>query len=150
LQLRDTSAVVNAAFQDTGLASTLSPGADPLTEFKRVAANARQSGHDGWILLIDNVDAFDGDPRTRAESYAELMRWMGGLRDEQYLGLFCVLAVTPEFERAVQDPAELGSIRTALRATGDPRDLQLLDAAEGGIGALEHEVVVHELLVLEW
>jgi hypothetical protein len=102
------------------------------------------------VLLIDNVDRFDGDPRARAESYREVVRWMGALPGEQYIGLFCLLAVTPGFEQAVSDPAELAAIRGELDPAGAPQDRELLDVAEGGIRGLEHEVVVHELLVLEW
>lgn len=158
LSLRDTEAVCRAAIEAAGLAGQLDPASDAQSELKRMAESARQLGRDGWVLLIDNVDRFDGTPRFRAECYRELMRWMGALPEEQYIGLFCVLAVTPEFEKVAASRelatirADLGADYLSLTAFGrlSPTDRQLLDAADGGIRALDKEALVHELLVLEW
>jgi len=144
LPLRATQAVCKAILR----ASLFEPSYYSLTKLTRVAASTRELGRNGWIVLIDNVDRFEGTPAERAEAYRELLRWMGRLPDEQYVGLFCVLAITEGFEQAVADPDELAAMRTAAGA--GLLDAQLLDASHAGIGALQHEVLAHELLVLEF
>jgi hypothetical protein len=139
LELRNTAKICRAAIESAGL--------DPQSDLKRLAASSRQIGREGLVLLIDNIDRFAGPPRARAEAYREIQRWMGALPDEQYVGLFCVLAVTAGFEEAVADPAELSAIRQELSA---PEDAQLLDDAHSGLASLDHEMTVHELLVLEF
>ena len=144
LPLRGTQAICKAILR----ASQFEPAFYSLTKLTRVAASARELGRNGWIVLIDNVDGFGGSPVDRAEAYRELLRWMGRLAEEQYIGLFCVLAVTEGFEQAVADPSELAAMRTA--AAEGLLDPQLLDASRAGIRALEHEILAHELLVLEY
>ena len=151
LPLRDASRVCQAAIEAAGLAQHCNAAATPPDEVKRLAGSARELGRNGWIVLIDNVNIFQGSTRERAESYRELSRWMGRPPGDSCLGLFCVLAVTPEFERAVMQPdGDLAAIRNQLASTGSADDLRLLDDAEAGIAALEHEAMVYELLVLEW
>ena len=145
LSLRDPQAVSRAAIKAAGFTNPID-ASDALTELQRLAATVRDSRRDGWVLLIDNVDRFEGSSRDRALAYRELVRWMGGLRDEQYLGLFCVLAVTENFEQSVAS----SEYTVVTRDLQNPEDRELLDAAQGGITSLEHELAVHELLVLEW
>jgi hypothetical protein len=150
LSLANTHGVCETAIEAAGLSAHFEPEWDAHCILKRLAASARQFERNGWVLLIDNVDRFPGTIRSRAESYQEVARWMGSPTQEPVAGLFCVLAVTPEFEAAVEtDMAALPAIRAELRSTGASEDLLLLEGAEAGIAALEHEALVRELLVLE-
>lgn len=139
LTLRDTARVRMAALADAGF--------DPAAKVRDVAASSRARGKDGWVVLLSNVDRFEGTARERAEGYREITRWMATLAWQKCPGLFCLLAVTPEFEAAVADPeAELRSLATELTTA----DTGLLEAAEGGITTLRHEASALELLELEF
>jgi hypothetical protein len=143
LPLRDIQGICRAIL-DRGAGG---PATDLLAELRRMAASARESGKEGWVILFDNVDRFAGTPRERAESYREMTRWMGALPGNQYVGLFCLFAVTPAFEQAVADPdRELAEIS----AGAAPADTDLLSAAATGIGTLRHEAIALELLLLEF
>ncbi len=144
LPLRDTAGICRAALEAVRPAGAAGPDADLLAEVRELAAGVRRQGKDGWVVLFDPVDRFAGTERERAESYRELTRWMGALPGNEYPGLFCLLAVTGEFEKAVGDPErEMEAIRAGVA------EADLLGAAETGIGTLRHEAIALELLVLE-
>lgn len=150
LSLANTNDVCETALRAAGLSAHLRPGQDAYMALKRLAGSSRHFERNGWVLLFDNVDRFQGTLRSRAESYKEVARWMGSPTQEPVVGLFCVLAVTAEYEAALEsDTAALPAIR-AEQSTGSAEDLQLFDAAEAGIAALEHEALVRELLILEY
>ncbi len=150
LPLANTLDICSAAISAADLSGFLNPAQDALENLKGLAASARRFERNGWVILIDNMDRFEGIPRNRAASYREIARWMGSLQEKPTIGLFCVLGITPEFEQSVADPNnELATIRDDLRSTGSAADKRLLDAAEIGIFALDHETTVRELLVLE-
>jgi hypothetical protein len=109
---------------------------DPADALRRFA------GRQGCIVLLNNVDRFEGSAEERAHAYRELTRWMGTLPNASVTGLFAVLAVTPAFEQSVSDASERAALEEAV-------DGDLLQEALVGLAALEHERTVHELLVLE-
>jgi hypothetical protein len=147
LPLCDTRAICRVAVESAQFPRPSGPDADPLAELRQAAESARKSGKEGWVLLIDNLDAFTGTPVERADSYREMTRWMGALPGSQYVGLFCLFAVTPAFEQAVADPdRELASISAGFALD----DADLLSAAATGIGTLRHEAIARELLDLKF
>ncbi len=150
LQLRDREAISRAAIEAARMSSLSRPDSEYFEEVKRLAGIARESKMEGWVLLIDNVDAFRGTTAERAESYGELSTWMGRPPGDSLLGLTCVISVTSDFERSVEDPADdLTEIGDLLGPAGPRPDTELLDNARLGINAIEHEILAHELLVLE-
>src|SRR5579885_1150544 len=76
------------------------------------------AGYRGWVLLLDEVELIGRySLLQRAKSYAELARWMGRIKGEQYPGLITVAAITDDFDAAVLDErGDWRSIRPKLEA----------------------------------
>ena len=62
----------------------------------------RAAGHAGWVVLFDEVELIGRYALiSRARSYAELARWMGGDPADPAAPVVAVLAMTDDFEAAV-------------------------------------------------
>jgi hypothetical protein len=60
------------------------------------------AGYKGWVLLIDEIELIGRYSfLQRARSYAEMVRWMGLVDEEQHPGLLTVGAITDDFDAAV-------------------------------------------------
>jgi BREX system ATP-binding protein BrxC/D len=60
------------------------------------------AGYKGWVLLVDEIELIGRYGfLQRARSYAEIARWMGLVRGEQFPGLIMVGAITDDFDAAV-------------------------------------------------
>lgn len=58
----------------------------------------RAAGFSGWCILLDEVELIGRySPLQRGRSYAELIRWLGLVPDEQVPGVLTVAATTDDF-----------------------------------------------------
>ena len=92
------------------------------------------AGYRGWVLLLDELELVGRySLLQRAKSYAQLARFMGRLKGEQYPGLLTVGAITDDFDAAVLDEkGDWLSIRPKLEAKD--RDEYRIIAARAEIG----------------
>lgn len=79
------------------------------------------SGHHGLVLLIDEVELVGRYARLgRAQSYAELSRWMGACSHDQRPGLITVAAVTSDYDEAILVGRSDLELAPQLLLTRDP------------------------------
>jgi hypothetical protein len=101
------------------------------------------AGYRGWVLLLDEVElAGRYSLLQRAKSYAELARWMGRVKGEQYPGLITVAAITDDFDAAVLDEkGDWLSIRSKLEAKGREEYRAIAARAETGMRLIRREKI---------
>lgn len=121
----------------------ISPAELALQRFRFVAQLARAAGFAGWVLLIDEAELISRySLRQRARSYAELARWAGKLRGDQYPGLLSVFAITTDFAAEVLDQRQDAAvIPERLRASTAPGSAALVAPAERGMRLIAREAV---------
>ncbi len=70
--------------------------------FRFAARFFRAAGHDGWVILFDEVELIGRySLLQRGRSYAELARWLDSQHADPGLPLVAVFAMTDDFEAAV-------------------------------------------------
>ena len=114
--------------------------------FRFAAALMRAAGHEGWVVLFDEVELIGRySVLQRGRSYAELGRWLGGHDGDRDLPLAAVFAMTDDFEAAVltgkNDRAE---IPAKLRAKQTPEWDETATLAEAGMRRIEHDMLLLE------
>jgi hypothetical protein len=105
------------------------------------------AGYSGWILLIDEAEIIGRYSfKQRAQSYAELARWLGRLEASSFAdlgyksGLASVIALTDDFQSAILDEkGDRDNVPEKLRQTGSETDLVLARQAEQGMRLIECE-----------
>lgn len=111
--------------------------------FRFASRLIRAAGYKGWVLLIDEIEMIGRySPLQRANSYAELARWMGQAEGEQYAGLTAVAAIVDSFVPAVlrgKDDRDLAGAR--LRDKGTDESNGAAVRAETGMRIIEREAV---------
>lgn len=125
----------------------ITPQEMALQRFKFVSRMMVAAGHAGWILLIDEAEIIGRYSfKQRAQSYAELARWMGRLEASSFAdlgyksGLAAVMALTDDFQSAILDEkGDREKIPAKLRETGSEADLVLARQAEQGMRLIECE-----------
>ena len=118
-----------------------------MQRFKFVSRLMVAAGYSGWILLIDEAEIIGRYSfKQRAQSYAELARWMGRLEASSFAdlgyksGLASVLALTDDFQSAILDEkGDRDNVPTKLRETESEADLVLARQAEQGMRLIECE-----------
>lgn len=118
-----------------------------LQRLKFVSRLMVAAGYSGWILLIDEAEIIGRYSfKQRAQSYAELARWMGRLEASSFAdigyksGLASVLALTDDFQSAILDEkGDREMVPAKLRDTGSEADLVLSRQAEQGMQLIECE-----------
>lgn len=118
-----------------------------LQRFKFVSRLMIAAGYSGWILLIDEAEIVGRYSfKQRAQSYAELARWLGRLESSSFAdpgyksGLAAVLALTDDFQSAILDEkGDREKVPEKLRETGSETDLVLSRQAEQGMRLIECE-----------
>ena len=118
-----------------------------LQRFKFVSRLMVAAGYSGWILLIDEAEIVGRYSfKQRAQSYAELARWMGRLEASSFAdlgyksGIASVMALTDDFQSAILDEkGDRDKVPTKLRETGSEADLVLARQAEQGMRLIECE-----------
>lgn len=125
----------------------LSPMEMALQRFKFVSRLMIAAGYSGWILLIDEAEIIGRYSfKQRAQSYAELARWLGRLEASSFSdfgyksGLAAVMALTDDFQSAILDEkGDREKVPQKLRETGSETDLVLSRQAEQGMRLIECE-----------
>ena len=125
----------------------VSPMEMALQRFKFVSRLMIAAGYSGWILLIDEAEIIGRYSfKQRAQSYAELARWLGRLEASSFAdlgyksGLAAVMALTDDFQSAILDEkGDRGKVPEKLRETGSETDLVLSRQAEQGMRLIECE-----------
>ena len=118
-----------------------------LQRLKFVSRLMVAAGYSGWILLIDEAEIIGRYSfKQRAQSYAELARWMGRLEASSFAdigyksGLAAVLALTDDFQSAIlEEKGDRDMVPAKLRETGSEADLVLARQAEQGMRLIECE-----------
>ena len=125
----------------------VSPMEMALQRFKFVSRLMIAAGYSGWILLIDEAEIIGRYSfKQRAQSYAELARWLGRLEASSFAdlgyksGLAAVVALTDDFQSAILDEkGDREKVSERLRETGSETDLVLARQAEQGMRLIECE-----------
>jgi hypothetical protein len=125
----------------------VSPMEMALQRFKFVSRLMIAAGYAGWILLIDEVEIVGRYSfKQRAQSYAELARWLGRLEASSFAdlgyksGLAAVMALTDDFQSAILDEkGDREKVPEKLQETGSETDLVLSRQAEQGMRLIECE-----------
>ncbi len=125
----------------------VSPMEMALQRFKFVSRLMIAAGYAGWILLIDEAEIIGRYSfKQRAQSYAELARWLGRLEASSFAdlgyksGLAAVMALTDDFQSAILDEkGDREKVPEKLRETGSETDLVLGRQAEQGMRIIECE-----------
>jgi hypothetical protein len=125
----------------------VSPMEMALQRFKFVSRLMIAAGYSGWILLIDEAEIIGRYSfKQRAQSYAELARWLGRLEASSFAdlgyksGLAAVIALTDDFQSAILDEkGDREKVPEKLRETGSETDLVLGRQAEQGMRLIECE-----------
>lgn len=125
----------------------VSPMEMALQRFKFVSRLMVAAGYSGWILLIDEAEIIGRYSfKQRAQSYAELARWLGRLEASSFAdlgyksGLAAVMALTDDFQSAIlEEKGDREKVPEKLRETGSETDLVLSRQAEQGMRLIECE-----------
>ncbi|MBA3967537.1 MAG: DUF2791 family P-loop domain-containing protein [Nitrospirales bacterium] len=125
----------------------VSPMEMALQRFKFVSRIMIAAGYSGWILLIDEAEIIGRYSfKQRAQSYAELARWLGRLEASSFAdlgyksGLAAVMALTDDFQSAIlEEKGDREKVPEKLRETGSETDLVLSRQAEQGMRLIECE-----------
>jgi hypothetical protein len=125
----------------------ISPMEMALQRFKFVSRLMIAAGYSGWILLIDEAEIVGRYSfKQRAQSYAELARWLGRLEASSFAdlgyksGLAAVMALTDDFQSAILDEkGDREKVPEKLRESGSETDLVLSRQAEQGMRLIECE-----------
>jgi hypothetical protein len=111
--------------------------------FRFLSRLVQAAGHRGWVVLLDEAELIGRySTLQRAQSYAELARWVRGDRDDPAAPLASVLTTVDDFETQVlvgKNDVEL--IPKRLRAKGTAQDELLAGLAETGMRIIEHDQV---------
>ena len=100
------------------------------------------AGYKGWVVLLDEIELVGSySLLQRANSYAELARWLGKTSDESYSGLVVVGAWTQGFEADVLGDLGKNDRNVAPSRLRERNQTALAAKAQAGIRALERETV---------
>ena len=114
--------------------------------FRFVSRLFRAAGHEGWVILFDEVELIGRySLLQRGRSYAEMARWMDTQRADPDLPLVAVFAMTDDFEAAVlAGKNDLTEIPARLRAKQTPDWDQTATLAEAGMRLIERDMLLLE------
>lgn len=100
------------------------------------------AGYSGWVLLIDELELIGRySPLQRARSYAEVARWAGKSKEEQFPFLLTVCAVTELFKSEVLEETGKNDLDTLPQKLRDKGRDPLAREAESGMKYLQEEAV---------
>jgi P-loop Domain of unknown function (DUF2791) len=114
--------------------------------FRFAAALLRAAGHEGWVILFDEVELIGRySLLQRGRSYAELGRWLGSHDADRSLPLSAVFAMTDDFEAAVlTGKKDRDEIPGKLRAKQTPEWDETATLAEAGMRRIESDMILLE------
>jgi RimJ/RimL family protein N-acetyltransferase len=114
--------------------------------FQFAAALLRAAGHEGWVILFDEVELIGRySLLQRGRSYAELGRWLGNHDVDRGLPLAAVFAMTDDFEAAVlAGKKDRDEIAGKLRAKQTHEWDETATLAEAGMRRIESDMMLLE------
>ena len=114
--------------------------------FRFAAALMRAAGHEGWIVLFDEVELIGRySLLQRGRSYAELGRWLSGTGADREVPLAAVFAMTDDFEAAVlSGKNDREDLPGKLRAKQTPEWDETAALAEAGMRRIENDMILLE------
>jgi hypothetical protein len=114
--------------------------------FRFAAALLRAAGHEGWIVLFDEVELIGRySLLQRGRSYAELGRWLSATGADRDVPLAAVFAMTDDFEAAVLTGKNDREVLPGkLRAKQTPEWDETAALAEGGMRRIENDMILLE------
>jgi hypothetical protein len=114
--------------------------------FRFAAALFRAAGHEGWIILFDEVELIGRySVLQRGRSYAELGRWQSAQDGDRSLPLAAVFAMTDDFEAAVlTGKNDRDEIPRKLRGRQTPEWDETAALAEAGMRHIENDMILLE------
>jgi hypothetical protein len=114
--------------------------------FRFAAALLRAAGHQGWVILFDEVELIGRySLLQRARSYAELGRWLTSHEVDRNVPLAAVFAMTDDFEAAVlTGKNDRDEIPRKLRAKQSPEWDETAALAEVGMKRIESDMMLLE------
>jgi hypothetical protein len=115
-----------------------------LQRFKFASQLMVAAGYSGWVLLIDEIELIGRySLMKRAESYAELARWMGKLEESNFAGVTTLLTITTDFQSAILEGKknDLEKVPGRLRSRTSEGDLLLAGQAERGMRIIQGEKI---------
>ena len=100
------------------------------------------AGYKGWVVLIDEIELVGSySVLQRANSYAELARWMGWAEGEEYPGLVVVGTVTDDFGTAVLGNLGKQDLNNAVQRLQSRNEPVLAARAETGMRILQRDAI---------
>lgn len=118
-----------------------------LQRFRFASRLIAAAGHQGWILLVDEVELVGQYSfKQRARAYAEVARWLGKLDDSKdgvFPGIGAVMAITDNFALEVisEGKNDLEMVGGRLRSSIREEDHLLATRAERGMRAITGNAV---------
>lgn len=106
------------------------------------------AGFNGWAVLIDEVELIGRyGLQQRGRAYAELARWLGRIKSEQYPGLVVVAAITDDFSAAVIEKHgknDQDRVPEAIQHKGTDEAVTLAMWAESGMRTIRRDAIALE------
>ena len=89
--------------------------------FRFIAQMIAGAGYRGWLISLDEIELIGRYSfLQRANSYAELARWMGLLPDDPYPGILTIASISDDFVPAILEriggKGDFGSLRAKLES----------------------------------
>ena len=96
------------------------------------------AGYKGWVVLLDELELVGSYTLPhRAKSYAELARWLGKVKEEEYPGIIVVGTVTTDFAAAILGDSGKQDRHNAAHRLRSKGEALAASRAETGVRILE-------------
>ena len=112
--------------------------------FRFVLELIKAAGYKGWMVLIDEFETISSySILQRAQSYAELARWLGLIPGEIYPGLIAVASISEDYELSIlSQKGDRPNAKVKLLQRGNPSGAA---QAEAGMIAISERLTLEEI-----
>jgi len=104
----------------------------------------KAAGYKGWVVLIDEFETISSySILQRAQSYAELSRWLGLIPNEVYPGLVTVVSISDDYQLSVlEEKGDRDKVVPRLHAKNDDAGAA---KARVGMAAISERLTLDEV-----
>jgi len=104
----------------------------------------KAAGYKGWVVLIDEFETISSySILQRAQSYAELARWLGLIPNEVYPGLVTVVSISDDYQLSIlEEKGDRDTVVPRLRAKNDDAGAA---KAKAGMAAISERLTLDEV-----
>ena len=104
----------------------------------------KAAGYKGWVILIDEFETIASySILQRAQSYAELARWLGMVPGEIYPGLITVASITDDYELSIlNEKGDRDNVGPRFQNRDEPQNAA---KATAGMLAISERMVLEEI-----